>query len=124
MINSVKFVIFRLTLMSCVLCRYYQWTFNCMTGGLLVRIYLIGIVVMHSIIILIVMILVNRSAQGAIYDTKARRFVPQLLVTKYDILYIIYYYKWLPKLIFLFHIIDLLYTLYFIGLCYFYQKLD
>lgn len=121
MINSVKFVIFRLTLMSCVLCRYYQWTFNCMTGGLLVRIYLIGIVVMHSIIILVVMILVNRSAQGAIYDTKARRFVPQLLVTKYDI-YI--YYKWLPKLIFLFHIIDLLYTLYFIGLCYFYQKLD
>ncbi|KAL4091877.1 hypothetical protein QTP88_026489 [Uroleucon formosanum] len=71
-----------LTLMSCVLCRYYQWTFNCLTGGLLVRVYLIGIVVMHSIIILLVMVLVNRSAQGAIYDTKARRVVPHLLVAK------------------------------------------
>jgi len=79
-------VIYRLTLMSCVLCRYYQWTFKCLTGGLLVRIYLIGIVVMHSIIILLVMILVNRSAQGAIYDTKARRVVPHLLVAKYELL--------------------------------------
>lgn len=72
--------------MSCVLCRYYQWTFKCLTGGLLVRIYLIGIVVMHSIIILLVMVLVNRSAQGAIYDTKARRVVPRLLVAKYELL--------------------------------------
>jgi sn1-specific diacylglycerol lipase len=72
--------------MSCVLCRYYQWTFNCLTGGLLVRVYLIGIVVMHSIIILLVMVLVNRSAQGAIYDTKARHIVPHLLVAKYELL--------------------------------------
>lgn len=72
--------------MSCVLCRYYQWTFNCSTGGLLVRVYLIGIVAMHSIIILLVMVLVNRSAQGAIYDTKARRVVPHLLVAKYELL--------------------------------------
>lgn len=79
-------MIYRLTLMSCVLCRYYQWTFNCLTGGLLVRVYLIGIVVMHSIIILLVMVLVNRSAQGAIYDTKARRIVPHLLVAKYELL--------------------------------------
>lgn len=79
-------MIYRLTLMSCVLCRYYQWTFNCLTGGLLVRVYLIGIVVMHSIIILLVMVLVNRSAQGAIYDTKARRVVPHLLVVKYELL--------------------------------------
>lgn len=69
--------------MSCVLCRYYQWTFNCATGGLLVRIYLIGIVAMHCVIILLVMVLVNRSAQGAIYDTQARRVVPHLLVVKY-----------------------------------------
>lgn len=68
--------------MSCVLCRYYQWTFSCSTGGLLVRIYLIGMVIMHSVIILLVMVLVNRSAQGAIYDTKARRIVPSLLMTK------------------------------------------
>lgn len=72
--------------MSCVLCRYYQWTFNCLTGGLLVRVYLVGIVVMHSIIILLVMVLVNRSAQGAIYDTKARRVVPYLLVAKYGLI--------------------------------------
>lgn len=30
--------------------------------------------------------MVNRSAQGAIYDTKARRVVPNLLVAKYELL--------------------------------------
>ncbi|XP_050533463.1 diacylglycerol lipase-beta [Daktulosphaira vitifoliae] len=71
-----------LALMSCALYRYYHWTFNCATGGLFVRIYLIGIVAMHAIIILLVMFMVNRSAQGAIYDTKARRIVPRLLMMK------------------------------------------
>jgi len=32
------------------------------------------------------MVLVNRSAQGAIYDTNARRVVPHLLVAKYELL--------------------------------------
>lgn len=99
--------------MSCVLCRYYQWTFNCLTGGLLVRIYLIGIVIMHSVIILLVMILVNRSAQGAIYDTKARRIVPHLLVAKYELIKIVKTYDNFIKNIFC-----------LTGLFYFYQKLD
>lgn len=99
--------------MSCVLCRYYQWTFNCLTGGLLVRIYLIGIVIMHSVIILLVMILVNRSAQGAIYDTKARRIVPHLLVVKYELIKIVKTSDNFIKNIFC-----------LTGLFYFYQKLD
>lgn len=68
--------------MNSVLWDYFQWSFSCVTGGLFVRIYIIGIIVMHSIVILLVMILVNRSARGAIYDTKARRVVPYLLAFK------------------------------------------
>ncbi|XP_065203555.1 diacylglycerol lipase-beta [Planococcus citri] len=71
-----------LILISVVCSRYYSWTFNCVSGGILVRAYLIGMLAVLSLVIFVLVLLVNRSAQGAIWDTEARRLVGPLLIIK------------------------------------------
>ncbi|KAK7590855.1 hypothetical protein V9T40_002468 [Parthenolecanium corni] len=71
-----------LILISIVCNRYYSWTLNCTLGGVYVRAYLIGMLVVLSLVIFVLILLVNRSAQGAIWDTEKRRWVGPLLIVK------------------------------------------
>lgn len=72
----------RLVLISLVVNRYYSWTFSCAYGGLFVRAYLIGMLAVLSLVIFVLTLLVNRSAQGAIWDTDRRQLVGPLLIIK------------------------------------------
>lgn len=82
LINLLFSVICRLVLISIVCNRYYSWTYNCTLGGIYVRAYLIGMLVVLSLVIFVLILLVNRSAQGAIWDTEKRRWVGPLLIVK------------------------------------------
>lgn len=73
--------IHRLGLLGCVTNTYWMTTKDC-TGGLSVRIYLIGTLVLIGLNLVLLVALVNRSAQGSIADTYARRHVAPLLVCK------------------------------------------
>ncbi|CAH0394561.1 unnamed protein product [Bemisia tabaci] len=71
-----------LILVSVALLRYYNFTFDCDEGGYLVRFYLIGVIVIIVAMMIMLTIIINRSAQGAIWDTARRAIVPRLIVIK------------------------------------------
>lgn len=71
-----------LILVSLVYVRYYASTWECARGGDLVRTYIVGMMVLLSVVLLTLAVLINRSAQGSIMNTRARRHVPAVLVFK------------------------------------------
>lgn len=75
-------------MISIVIDKYYHETFACGDDGLLIRIYLIGIIVIICVNLLLLILLVNRSAQGGITDTHSRWLVTPLLVVKYGIIFV------------------------------------
>ncbi|XP_054256907.1 diacylglycerol lipase-beta-like isoform X2 [Macrosteles quadrilineatus] len=68
--------------MGCITNRYYNYTFVCSAGGECVRVYLIGMLALLSLNIILLVAIINRSAQGGICDIQARRAVPPLLGCK------------------------------------------
>jgi len=74
----------RLALMSCVFNKYWDKTFSCENEwhGLSVRIYLVGIIVIICVNLILLVLLMNRSGQGAITDTQSRKLVAPLLTVK------------------------------------------
>lgn len=72
----------RLALIAIVHVKYYESTWECSKGGQYVRTYIIGMMALLSVVILVLVALVNRSAQGSITDTEARRHVPAILLVK------------------------------------------
>lgn len=72
----------RLGLISCVTSTYWNVTEECGEDAVPVRIYLVGTIVLISVNILLLVILVNRSAQGSITEVHKRRLVAPLLVIK------------------------------------------
>lgn len=71
-----------MSLIGVATCRYYSATYNCTTGGELIRIYLIGKLVTLGLVSLLLIVIMNRSAQGSIVDVYSRRHVPKLLALK------------------------------------------
>ncbi|KAG8326071.1 hypothetical protein J6590_051405 [Homalodisca vitripennis] len=69
-------------MMGVITHRYYDYTFTCTSGGECVRVYLVGMLVLLSLNIVLLVALINRSAQGGICDVHARRMVPPLLGAK------------------------------------------
>jgi sn1-specific diacylglycerol lipase len=74
--------LFRLCLIVIVYIRYYEYTWECTSGGDYVRSYIIGMLALLSTVILVLIALINRSAQGSITDVQARRYVPPILLLK------------------------------------------
>ena len=70
--------------MSCVINKYWHNTYaqSCDEFGLMIRIYLAGIIVLICVNLILLILLVNRSAQGGITDTKNRWLVAPLLTMK------------------------------------------
>lgn len=67
----------------CLACaRYFPYTWQCPEGGVFVRVYMIGVLTILSCNMVLLVPLVNRSAQGAILDTAVRRLVAPLLTVK------------------------------------------
>lgn len=79
---EIAFRILWLSLIIVVHVKYYHLTWECSKGGVYVRAYLLGMMAILSAILLIMVAIVNRSAQGAVTDEKARRHVPALLISK------------------------------------------
>lgn len=79
---EISFRFIWLVLMILVMVRYYPYTWDCSVGGEYVRAYLIGMITLLSLIILLLIVLVNRSAQGAVMDLETRKCVPPLLLFK------------------------------------------
>lgn len=73
---------FRLILIVIVHVKYYESTWECSRGGDYVRTYIIGMMALLSLIIVVLVALVNRSAKGSITDETARKFVPPILLLK------------------------------------------
>lgn len=71
-----------LILLSLVCARYFPFTWQCPEGGVFVRVYIIGMLTILFCNMILLLPLVNRSAQGAILDTAARRLVAPLLTVK------------------------------------------
>ncbi|CAH0555976.1 unnamed protein product [Brassicogethes aeneus] len=71
-----------LILIVCVYLKYYEYTWECSKGGDYVRTYIIGMMVLLSLVILVLVALVNRSAKGSITDLDARRAVSPILLLK------------------------------------------
>lgn len=69
-------------MVSLVLHNYFTINQECEKGNLAVRIYLGSSVALLSINIILLVIIVNRSAQGSIADVHKRRLVAPLLVCK------------------------------------------
>lgn len=72
----------RLALMSCVINKYWQNTYTCEEHGLLIRIYLVSIIAIICVNILLLVLIVNRSAQGGITEVNLRWLVAPLLTIK------------------------------------------
>lgn len=70
--------------MSCVINKYWQSTYaeSCEEHGLLIRIYLAGILTVICVNLALVLLIVNRSSQGGITDTDSRWLVAPLLTLK------------------------------------------
>lgn len=80
---EIVFRIVWLGLISCVTSTYWSVTAECdEQAGLAVRIYLVGTLVLISVNIVLLVLLVNRSAQGSISEALKRRMVAPLLVIK------------------------------------------
>lgn len=71
-----------LVLVGFVFSRYYDATWQCESGGDVVRVYLAGIIALLSTIMVLLIVIVNRSAQGSIMDIESRKYVPALLMIK------------------------------------------
>ncbi|XP_037041693.1 diacylglycerol lipase-beta-like isoform X1 [Bradysia coprophila] len=80
---EICFRVVWLALIACVTNNYWITTENCTEGGLAVRIYMIGTLALIGINLILLVALVNRSSQGSITDTHARRHVAPLLVCKF-----------------------------------------
>lgn len=78
----MNFFCSRLSLLACATSRYYPLTYECQNGGDFVRFYLIGMLTILAAVMVTLVLLINRSAQGAITDTAARRLVPHILAFK------------------------------------------
>ena len=70
--------------MSCVINKYWNNTYaeSCDKHGLLIRIYLVGIISIICLNLILLVFIVNRSAQGGITDTQRRWLVAPLLTVK------------------------------------------
>jgi len=70
--------------MSCVINKYWHNTYDesCGEHGLWIRIYLAGIIAIICVNLILLAIIVNRSAQGGISDTQNRWLVAPLLTMK------------------------------------------
>ncbi|XP_025832678.1 sn1-specific diacylglycerol lipase beta [Agrilus planipennis] len=79
---EITFRVVWLILIALVYVRYYNHTWRCDSGGDYIRAYLNGMVVLLVVQIVVLIALVNRSAQGSITDESARRHVPPLLLLK------------------------------------------
>ncbi|XP_066586565.1 diacylglycerol lipase-beta-like [Prorops nasuta] len=62
--------------------KYYEETWNCRSGGELVRVYLVGESTILGIVTLLIFMIVRQSAKGSITNTAARRSVEPLLTVK------------------------------------------
>lgn len=72
----------RLGLIGCVTKNYWETAENCDSGGIAVQIYFGATLTLIGINLILLIALVNRSAQGSIADIHARRHVAPLLVCK------------------------------------------
>lgn len=70
--------------MSCVINKYWHNTYteSCGDHGLAIRIYLVGIISIICVNLVLLVLIVNRSAQGGITDTQSRWLVAPLLTMK------------------------------------------
>lgn len=70
--------------MSCVINKYWYNTYgpNCEEFGLAIRIYLAGIITIICVNLFLLVVIINRSAQGGITDTQNRWLVAPLLTFK------------------------------------------
>lgn len=71
-----------LSLIVIVYIRYYDYTWECTKGGEYIRTYILGMMSLLVVVILILIALVNRSAQGSITDVESRKHVPAILLLK------------------------------------------
>lgn len=71
-----------LIVMAVITERYYLYTFTCSVGGDFVRVYLLGMLILLTVVVILLIAIVNRSAQGSIVDVHARRHVPPLIAVK------------------------------------------
>ncbi|KAJ8680287.1 hypothetical protein QAD02_016074 [Eretmocerus hayati] len=71
-----------LVLIGIACLKYYGETWNCRSGGELVRVFLIGELILLGIITILLIFIVSHSARGSIVDTYARRHVQALLTLK------------------------------------------
>jgi sn1-specific diacylglycerol lipase len=85
---EVCFRVVWLGLISCVLDKYWATTFQMdkcdEKDGLSVRIYLVSVLVLICANLIVLVLLINRSAQGCIIDTAKRKHVYPLLIIKYN----------------------------------------
>lgn len=72
----------RLGLIAGVTKSYWLHSESCTVDGLAVRIFVCGTLTLHAVNLVLLVALVNRSAQGSIADTHARRHVGPLLQVK------------------------------------------
>ncbi|XP_014245187.1 sn1-specific diacylglycerol lipase beta-like [Cimex lectularius] len=71
-----------MTLIGVATCRYYLATYGCTSGGDIIRAYLIGKLSILGLVSVLLVVIINRSAQGSIVDVYSRRHVPKLLAIK------------------------------------------
>ncbi|XP_031774668.1 sn1-specific diacylglycerol lipase beta-like [Apis florea] len=62
--------------------KYYEYTWNCQSGGVLVRVYLLGEGSFLIISILLLLIIIKLSSRGSIMETQARKYVEPFLAIK------------------------------------------
>jgi sn1-specific diacylglycerol lipase len=69
--------------MSCVINKYWHNTYECDENhGLAIRIYLSGIMIIICVNLILLVMIINRSAKGGITDTQQRWLVAPLLTIK------------------------------------------
>lgn len=81
-ITFLQLISCRLILITVVYVEYYQSTWECENGGDYVRAYIIGMMALLSFVIIVLCLLINRSAQGSVTDVEARKHVPPILLLK------------------------------------------
>ncbi|PBC25090.1 diacylglycerol lipase-beta [Apis cerana] len=67
-------------IITCI--KYYEYTWNCQSGGVLVRVYLLGEGSFLIISILLLLIIIKLSSRGSIMETQARKYVEPFLAIK------------------------------------------
>lgn len=79
---EIGFRLIWLVLVACAVDHSWPTVEGCGEGRLAVQIYLLGTLSLIIINIVLLVVLVNRSAQGSISETDARRWVVPILVVK------------------------------------------